>query len=241
MKLLVSDFDGTYFIDDISIKENNAEIKKFREKGNLFMLSSGRSFKSLKEMTKKYKIEYDYLSCCDGSILYDKNDNILIKFDLDMHILSSFLKLKKYAKIERIQYSYPGDYYKRFHGNTLIGCNFVIKNTDITEQFIKKYHELESSYPNYDFLVYKHDDVTFFCLKNKGINKSSTVNFIKEKLNLQFKDIYTIGDNENDYYMLKLFNGYFIGNPEDKIKKVSIKGYNQVSELLKDIEKSSKF
>ena len=203
MKLLVSDFDGTYFRDLDSLENNNKEIKKFREKGNLFMLSSGRSFKSLKEVSQKYKIEYDFLSCCDGSILYDNKDNILIKFDLYMNILNDFLKLKKYAKIERIQYSYPNDYYKRFHGKTLIGCNLVIRNECVTDLFLKKYKEMEECYPKYDFLVYKHDDVTFFCLKNKGINKSSTVKFLKEKYNIPHQDIYTIGDNENDYYMLK--------------------------------------
>ena len=239
MKLLVSDFDGTYFRDLDSLEKNNKEIKKFREKGNLFMLSSGRSFKSLKEVSKKYKIEYDFLSCCDGSILYDNKDNILIKFDLDMNILNDFLKLKKYAKIERIQYSYPNDYYKRFHGKTLIGCNLVIRNECVTDLFFKKYKEMEEYYPKYDFLVYKHDDVTFFCLKNKGINKSSTVKFLEEKYNIPYQDIYTIGDNENDYYMLKYFNGYYVGNPDERIKNVSLKGFQEVADLLKEIEKSS--
>ena len=87
MNLLVSDFDGTYYLDDISILKNNLKIKEFRQKGNIFMLSSGRSFTSLKKMTEKYNIEYDYLSCCDGSILYDNNDNIIIKYDLNNSIL----------------------------------------------------------------------------------------------------------------------------------------------------------
>ena len=128
MKLIVSDFDGTYFVDDINILKNNQYIDKFRFNNNLFMLSSGRSFKSLKEMTIKYNIKYDYLSCCDGSILYDNKDNILIKFSLNNSILKKFLSLKHFAKIERIQYSYDDDYYNERKNNDLIGCNFVIKN-----------------------------------------------------------------------------------------------------------------
>ena len=74
MKLLVSDFDDTFYTDDINVLKNIKELEKYK-KNNLFMLSSGRSFNSLKKMCLKYNIPYDYLSCCDGSILYDKNNN----------------------------------------------------------------------------------------------------------------------------------------------------------------------
>ena len=34
------------------------------------------------------------------------------------------------------------------------------------KEFLDKLNELERKYLEYDFLIYKHDDVTFFCLKN---------------------------------------------------------------------------
>lgn len=237
MKLLVCDFDGTYFKDEESILINNQEVQKWRRENNLFMLSSGRSFQSLKKMCLKYNIEYDYLSCCDGSILYDKNDNIITYYSLNKDILGKFLSLKKYAKTERIQYSYPDDYYPSYQGDNLIGCNLVIQNQDITNKLIEKFLFLQKEYPNFDFLCYKHDEVAFFCLKNKGINKSTTVSYLKELLNLKEKDIYTVGDNENDYPMLKLFPSYYIGEVSEKIKKVCQKGYTQVYEIFNDINK----
>lgn len=232
MNLIVSDFDGTYFVDEKNVLKNNEKINKFRANGNLFMLSSGRSFTSLKSMCLKYNIEYDYLSCCDGSILYDKFDNIIIKHDLNQGILEEFLKLQELVLIERIQYSYPDDYYSNFKDNLLIGCNIVIKNENITNSFIVSYHKLQNKYKNYDFLSYKHDDITFFCLKNKGINKSSTINYLIEQLGIKHDNIYTFGDNENDFYMLKLFNSFYIGDPDPKIKEVCSKGYNQVYEFF---------
>ena len=234
MKLIVSDFDGTYFTDENSINFNNLKIKEFRKKGNLFMLSSGRSFKSLKEMTKKYNIEYDYLSCCDGSILYYNKDNIIVKYSLNTSIMKKFLNLKKLVKIERIQYSYHDNYYNKIQDKELIGLNIVIKNEDINNKFLKEFYLLKDKYLDYDFLAYKHDDVTFFCLKNKGINKSSTIKELKKLLNIDFKDIYVFGDNENDYAMLESFNGFYIGNVDEKIKKVCIKGYNQLYEFFED-------
>ena len=235
MKLLVSDFDGTYYTDDISILKNNEKIKVFRKNNNLFMLSSGRSFNSLKKMCEKFNIEYDYLSCCDGSILYDKENNIIIKFMLNQDILKEFLNLKKIVKIERIQYSYYDDYYPKYIDDNLIGCNLVIENDEIKEEFLKEFYKLQNKYKDYDFLVYKHDDVTFFCLKNKGINKSTTINFLMEKYKLNKNDIYPVGDNENDYPMLSLFNGYYIGSPDKKIVDACRNGYNHVYELIDDI------
>ena len=236
MKLLVCDFDGTYYLNDLDIINNNEAIKEFQNNGNLFMLSSGRSFKSLKAMTTKYNIPYDYLSCSDGSILYDKFDNIIIKFDLEPSITDEFLSLSKYANVRKIQHSYPYDYSDTILNDTLIGLNIVIDNQNITDLFLDKYNEMKNNYPNYDFLVYSYDDITYFCLKNKGINKSSTIFSLKDKLGLINNNIYTVGDNENDYYMLKLFNGYYIGNPNDRIKEICISGYNNVSELISNIK-----
>ena len=234
MKLIVCDFDGTYFVDSNNILINNQYINNFRKQGNLFMLSSGRSYKSLLEMTKTYHIEFDYLSCCDGSILYDNKGNILIKFELNNSILKKFLSLKKYAKIERIQYSYQDDYYKAIQEDYLIGCNLVLENKEITKKFLTEFYKLQKEYPDYDFLKYTHDEITYFCLKNKGINKSSTVNYLEKNLNLDYQDIYVFGDNENDYPMLSCYQSYCIGNVSEKLKQVAIKSYNQVYEFLKE-------
>ena len=64
MKLIVSDFDGTYYTNEKDILINNQYINEFRNNNNLFMLSSGRSFKSLKEMTIKYKGFKKCRYCC---------------------------------------------------------------------------------------------------------------------------------------------------------------------------------
>ena len=232
MELIVSDFDGTYYTNDNNILINNKYIEEFRSKGNLFMLSSGRSFKSLKEMAIKYNIPYDYLSCCDGSILYDNKDNIIIKYPLNNTILKKFLNLKKLVKFERIQYSYPDDYYNKRRDDNLIGCNIVVKNEFINNKFLKEFNHLKEIYPEFDFLMYSHDEITFFCLKNSGINKSSTIKYLEKELNLDYDEIFVFGDNENDYPMLSSYNSYYIGDVDEKIKSVCLKGFNDVYEFF---------
>ena len=232
MKLLVCDFDGTYFTNDKSIIKNNYYINKWINDGNLFMISSGRSYKSLKKMTDLYNIKYNYLSCCDGSILYDNKENIIIKYNLNNDILTYFLSLRKYVKIERIQYSYDDDYYPEKRKDKLLGCNLVIKNKDITNNFLDKWNKLLLNNINYDFLTYPHDEITYFCLKNKGINKSTTVKYLETKLNIDYNDIIVFGDNENDFIMLSKYQSFYIGEVDNKIKNVCIKGYNNVYEYF---------
>lgn len=236
MKLLVSDFDSSFYTDDVNILKNVLELNKFKN-NNLFMLSSGRSFNSLKKMCLKYNISYDYLSCADGSILYDKDDKIVVKYNLNESILTKFLSLKDLVNFLEIQYSYPDDYYNKYLNNDIIGCNIVVENNNITDEFVNKYNELKEKFKNYDFLVYDHTGITYFCLKNKGINKSTTIKYLEDLLNLDKNNIYTVGDSENDYYMLKNYNGYYIGIVNDRIKNVCIKSYNQVYELLAELEK----
>ena len=61
MKLLVSDFDGTLFIDYPSLEKNIHAIQRFREEGNLFVINSGRNYTSLMKEIKQYQIPYDIL------------------------------------------------------------------------------------------------------------------------------------------------------------------------------------
>ena len=71
MKLFVTDYDGTLYTDEVSIKENITMLKKLQKNNIKVVISTGRSYPSIKELVDLHKIPYDYLSCADGSIIYD--------------------------------------------------------------------------------------------------------------------------------------------------------------------------
>src|SRR5574344_1034320 len=98
MKLLVSDYDGTLKPDIKNLYLNIEAIKRFKEKGNTFMISTGRSFVSIKKEITKYNIPYDFLSCNDGAILFDNNDNILYKNIIEKELLILLLEQLKQFK-----------------------------------------------------------------------------------------------------------------------------------------------
>ena len=99
MNLLVSDYDQTVSTDDLSIRFNIKKINEFRKNGNLFMLSTGREYSSIKSEVKKWNIKYDYLSYADGTTMYDKNDKLIFisKMDEDGVKISEILK-KQYGQ-----------------------------------------------------------------------------------------------------------------------------------------------
>ena len=43
-KILVSDFDGTFYLKNVDINNNIKNVEKFRSQGNIFIIATGRSY-----------------------------------------------------------------------------------------------------------------------------------------------------------------------------------------------------
>jgi hydroxymethylpyrimidine pyrophosphatase-like HAD family hydrolase len=106
MKLLVTDFDGTLYTDDYN--KNIEALNKFKQKGNKIVIATGRYLSALKEDLDK-RVDYDYLICTDGSIIYDNNDNVIYKELLDKESCEYVInQLRKLEEVNNI-YCLNGD------------------------------------------------------------------------------------------------------------------------------------
>ena len=90
-KILISDYDGTFYQNDIDIKENMDKVTEFRTLGNIFVMAIGRSYVGLKIEIDKYKIPYDYLILNHGALLLSKELNVISSFNLDKDQVDSIL------------------------------------------------------------------------------------------------------------------------------------------------------
>ena len=81
-KMLVSDYDQTFYLNDQDIEINKKEVKNFRNKGNIFIIATGRSFLDFKNKVNMYDIAYDYVILNHGATILDKNDNIIFNFPI---------------------------------------------------------------------------------------------------------------------------------------------------------------
>lgn len=223
MKLLVSDYDGTLnpYIGDI--QSNLNEIKKFCDRGNIFMISTGRSFESIKKEINKHNIKYDYLSCNDGSVLFDKYDNLLYVQYLNIKLLNKLVEdinsidiIKKYNKY--------GIYGKIENGDT------VELELKVPFLNIKPAIELLEEYP-----CFAHDIYPGRIYIKKHGGKSKTINYLLKKHNIQ--DVYTVGDSTNDIEMLREFKGFKMYTGTINLIKNDIKPIISVKSLVKKINR----
>ena len=52
-KVLVSDYDQTFYVNDEDIELNKQSVQQFRDNGNIFVIATGRSFMDLQKKVKQ--------------------------------------------------------------------------------------------------------------------------------------------------------------------------------------------
>ena len=237
MNLLVSDFDGTYHTGIKDIKLNNIKIQEFIKEGNIFMLSSGRSYNSLKNQVEAYGIPVSYLATADGSHLFNKNGVLIHEELMKKDIKKDIDKILKLNRHKGIQYDTTREYYKIDLGYNVSSINLVIDEDKINKDFRHEWKKLCKKYKDdYNFLVYGYDHTYFYCIKEKGIDKATPVEKLSKILTIPKENIFTIGDGDNDVTMVANYNGYMIGDNE-ALKKCALGCYNNVYEMVEDIQK----
>ena len=107
MKLFVTDYDGTLYINDTNFDINKSKLRELHNLGIIIVISTGRSYESIKKQIIEHNIYYDYIHCADGSIIYDKNDNLINFCEMEHEVVNEILSLSKKAKINEIQIIYP--------------------------------------------------------------------------------------------------------------------------------------
>lgn len=227
MNLLVSDYDQTISTDDLSIKFNIKKINEFRGNGNLFMLSTGREYLSIKSEVKKWNIKYDYLSCADGTTMYDKNDKLIFlsKMDKDDAKVSEILK-KQYGKKINI--------YDIISDNSNIPEEKVIQIFDIN--FIQIIRDITKFLDENLINSTYSTNLNCIYLKHKEASKALTIQYLENEIGIEKRNIFTIGDHNNDYEMIRDYNGFTMLWGTKLAREYAIKRYLLMSGLIMDIE-----
>ena len=227
MNLLVSDYDQTVSTDDLSIRFNIKKINKFRKDGNLFMLSTGREYLSIKNEVKKWNIKYDYLSCADGTTMYDRDDKLIFisKMDRDDVKVSEFLKKQYGRKINIYDIISDNSNIPEEKVIQIFDINFIQISRDITK-FLDE-NLINSTYSTNLNCIY---------LKHKEASKSLTIQYLENEIGIEKRNIFTIGDHNNDYEMIRDYNGFTMLWGTKKAREYAIKSYLLMSGLILDIE-----
>lgn len=230
-KLLVSDYDQTFYINDEDIERNKIAVNEFRSKGNIFVIATGRSYDDFMKKKNEYNIQYDYLIINHGATILNKDDNIIFNEEITNEILDN---LKSDLRIEDSERNFCC---------SMLESRVDLEHRDLTKIHVK-YSDLEYSNEIQKKLKEKYNSFlnVYWVSGNsleiisKKINKSKAIKLLSEKIKIRQEEIYTIGDGYSDIEMVKDYNGYAIKEAVKELKEVAIDEIESVSDLIKKFE-----
>lgn len=226
MKILVSDFDNTFYTQ--KIEENVKLVNQFREKGNVFIIATGRPLYLLKSDLEKYGVQYDYLICNDGAVIFDEQQNIIDKTNIDYQTtIDIFNVLKRDKNMKHVYvdsiYDFGDLEAKDFNGILALPYDKELAQEKI-QKIMLKYSTIHG------YLSHK-----WLNILSIDASKGNAISFLKNKNNWNQEDIYVIGDNKNDLSMLAFENSYAVLNgSKEFIDKCNYKveDFSKIMEIL---------
>lgn len=229
-KILISDYDQTLYLNDEDMDKNKIAIKKFREKGNIFVIATGRSYFDFHNKVDLYNFEYDYVIINHGATILDKNNNIFTNFSIKNEIIDN---IKNDLQLEK---SLKGfccsklDSRVNFNHKDLTKINVRYNSKEEAMAINKTINDKYANFVNSYYVTENSLEII-----SNEINKSKAIDILLKELSVSKDNAYTIGDGYSDIEMVKDFNGYAMVNSVDELKNIAKKEYNSVSDLINEI------
>ena len=70
---------------------------------------------------------------------------------------------------------------------------------------------------------------------NKTVNKENALKKLFNIENLNYNNLHVIGDNDNDYEMIKAFNGVVMKNHHEKLNELKRDEYESLSDYIEEL------
>ena len=228
MKILASDFDDTiYFEDDVekSIKNIKA-IKEFVSFGNSFCIITGRNYSDVKLLLNEYNIPYTYLICEDGAKIFNNMDYCIDTIYMDKELIKELINI-----LEEYNYDYYlDDGYNKT--NNINDCVKVVVNCSEKDKQVEIVNKIKKNIKVYVYASKYHINIV-----NSSVNKANALKRLLNIENLSYNNLHVIGDNSNDYEMVKNFSGAIMKKHHSLLNDLGKKEYNELSDYINDLLK----
>ena len=247
MKYLASDLDGTLIHNGEIKREDIDAILKLKAKGYKFIISTGRSIKSINLFFDRYpEIEYDYIVGCNGSIILDKNRNVVyenyISSEVGKDLLSNFMNEEKCcAHFESDDINYlidpvnSEDIEEHMHYfQEIISKEDVLKlkTKYTTISLFARDKSIERAQNVRDRIASMYEDKLevfrnqyFIDIAPKECSKGNGIKKVLELDGGHVDMLYTIGDSFNDISMFKITKNSFTFNNAEELVKIEANNY----------------
>lgn len=235
MKLLVSDYDDTFYTSDENIRINMKYVENFMQ-NNLFVIATGRSNTDYNVAKRKYGIKSNYIILNHGAEIL-KDDKVIYKKYINRKILENLfndLNLKS-----TIRYSCYSDLNMTRNIHTFKNITKINVRYNSREESSKYQRIILDKYGEYINAHLVCENQVAIEIVSKEARKEDAIAYISSLEKVKNENIYVIGDSYSDIEMIKKYNGYIMENSiaESIIGKNHSKEYGNVYELIYDIER----
>ena len=223
MKILASDFDNTiYFLDNPQKNKNNIEaIRRFIAQGNLFCIITGRNYTDLKKILIEEKIPYSYFICEDGAKIFNNMDYCIETTLLEENDIKKIISI---LEEKQINYYLDDGYNKtEYHKD----CVKIVINCNEKEEKDKIVKMIKDKINVHIYASRFHINII-----NKIVNKENALKKLFNIEKLDYNSLYVIGDNDNDYEMLRAFDGAVIKKHHPILDELNKKEYESLSDYI---------
>ena len=228
-KILASDYDNTLvpFGESQPRPAMVKAVKKLQAAGGKFVLSTGRSWSAINRKGQLGGIRFDYAITCNGACVVDKNGTIVAEHPMtseEMYALVDFCEDYNYP----LQFDFKDAYYayceydilhKYYEQMNSVGLDcvdgedqdrhlidmphaaFCLFPEGALERFSEKYGHLGLHFMQTGGQL--PDGSRFYDIVRGGIDKSTGLADLCEKMGLSLAEAVAAGDSANDVGMLK--------------------------------------
>lgn len=224
--IIFTDLDGTLLNGDSVITQYTHNVlKKYTEQGNVLVLSSGRSLKSVKKVKKDLNLDFDrmYICASNGTQIYDcENDKVIFEERMNMEDVQKIFDLNRTMGIHIQTYSdeelivYKSDKESDFY---CIRCPLPVKECKKPKDELKfppckmlaidlnnkkRLEELsdyiDANYPNLTTLF---SNSMYLEIYSSKAGKGNSLRYLCDYLSIPWQNSFSFGDEENDIAMIE--------------------------------------
>ena len=242
MRLIASDYDGTFYIGEITDEQRQA-IRDWQAAGNLLGIVSGRSIDCLPPFLAEDGVECDYFIANNGAVIADGKGNILQDTRCDGSITVPLTKalFRLGCPYASVITEFPCNIYAE-KPNPKPG-RYTLE--DAPE--VKFFHQVSTVLPNFEeaarvtaAIAEEFGDVVnplqngrCIDIVPKGIDKAAGIRAYIALKGLTEEDVIAVGDNVNDAAMIEAFYSYAVENAVDSIKAMANKITPNITSLIR--------
>jgi len=250
MYILSSDFDGTLTQHGTVSDKDKAAIAAWRKAGNLFGVNTGRGYCGIKTELERFQIDYDYLLCNNGGLIYENEAVPIEQKTVDGKVLPSLVSLILesggfHAAIGRIEIDREAGYWISENMKSKPGPEFtrismedLYKITYFTQLSTQYEIEEQANKCTQQINELFSDNVTAFqngvCIDivPVGVNKATGLLRYMHLKQVPKDKVLVIGDNFNDLDMILEFNGFCVNSGKPEVISKARKSFDSIAGLI---------